>query len=240
MDSTSKVNKSCGSRLKEARKAKKITQQQLADKVNVDAKYISALENNRRSMSLELAKDISNIVGIRVEYLMCEDDCPTYKELFSTFSYSFEEQALFREIFTGNGYKLNTPFGRDGDSALFTFLSSFITSHILTKENENYLCTDKQLHCFLKNSRELLELMKKVLLKQFFETSCKKISSREADLEHKKMMEIFIEKFGDEGKLWLKEQEEDPSLDTFIFSTGLSGMLEKCENMIELEEKQNG
>ena len=77
MENKEKVNKLCGTRLREARRAKDLTQQQLADIVEVDPKYISAIENGKRKMSSNLAKKVGKTLNARPEYLLGLDDHPT-------------------------------------------------------------------------------------------------------------------------------------------------------------------
>lgn len=50
--------------LKEARKKKKMTQQELADKVGVSRQQISNVENGRNELSVDLAKKIAVVLGI--------------------------------------------------------------------------------------------------------------------------------------------------------------------------------
>ncbi|MFP4481993.1 MAG: helix-turn-helix transcriptional regulator [Thermovirgaceae bacterium] len=57
---------SLGLRIKTLRKAKSLTQQQLADLVDVSRIYIQALESNRRLPSMKLLRRLAGALDVRV------------------------------------------------------------------------------------------------------------------------------------------------------------------------------
>ncbi|MCC2414265.1 helix-turn-helix domain-containing protein [Bacillus paranthracis] len=57
-------------RLKEARKAQKLTQQELANKVNATKGTISNYENGHSTPSNEMLKDLANILKVTTDYLL--------------------------------------------------------------------------------------------------------------------------------------------------------------------------
>lgn len=57
------VQKAVGSRLQELRKAKGLTQEQLAERVNISPHYLSALERGVYNMKLDLLVDILNTLN---------------------------------------------------------------------------------------------------------------------------------------------------------------------------------
>ena len=61
-------------RLKQLRKESKITQEQLAQYLEVDQSLITKLENGTRSMNTTLIEKICNLFGCTSAYLMGEDD----------------------------------------------------------------------------------------------------------------------------------------------------------------------
>lgn len=58
------VRKGDDNLLKEARKKKNMTQQELADKVGVSRQQISNVENGRNELSVDLAKKIAVVLEI--------------------------------------------------------------------------------------------------------------------------------------------------------------------------------
>nr|WP_242503568.1 helix-turn-helix transcriptional regulator [Bacillus albus] len=46
------------------RKSKGLTQEKMADKVNISRQYYNEIENNRRKPSVELAKRISRVLNL--------------------------------------------------------------------------------------------------------------------------------------------------------------------------------
>lgn len=50
--------------LEAKRKKKKLTQEQVADQLGVTRQYYNAIENNKKKPSVELAKQLSSILGV--------------------------------------------------------------------------------------------------------------------------------------------------------------------------------
>lgn len=61
-------------RLKQLRKESKITQEQLANYLDVDQSMITKLENGTRNLNVTLIEKICNLFGCSEAYLMGEDD----------------------------------------------------------------------------------------------------------------------------------------------------------------------
>ena len=64
-----KNDKRLGRRIKQLRKRDKLTQEQLANKVKVTAKYIQYLESAKRIPSLKLLYRITRALGVKVRDL---------------------------------------------------------------------------------------------------------------------------------------------------------------------------
>ena len=67
--------------LKSLRKARKLTQEQLADLVDVDFRYISLLENAKNFPSCELIERLSNALNIKYDDLFHFEEKVTRIEL---------------------------------------------------------------------------------------------------------------------------------------------------------------
>ncbi|MGC9372505.1 MAG: helix-turn-helix transcriptional regulator [Thermovirgaceae bacterium] len=65
---------SLGLRIKTLRKAKSLTQQQLADLVDVSRIYIQALESNRRLPSMKLLRRLAGALDVRVADIVQNED----------------------------------------------------------------------------------------------------------------------------------------------------------------------
>lgn len=61
-----------GLRIKEARIAKGLTQEALAEKVNCNTSHISNIENNHTKVSLNVLIGIANALDTSIDYLMTE------------------------------------------------------------------------------------------------------------------------------------------------------------------------
>ena len=68
------LNLKRGKRLKYERQRKQMTQEQLAEYANYSVQHISYIENGKRKMGYEAAHVFSEILGVPVNYLMCETD----------------------------------------------------------------------------------------------------------------------------------------------------------------------
>lgn len=66
-----------GKRLREARKKRQLSQAELAEKAFVSREMISGYENGKYNLSLDMARNIGRVLGLRPEYLLCEDNFPT-------------------------------------------------------------------------------------------------------------------------------------------------------------------
>ena len=63
-------------RIKTARKQAGLTQEQLAEKIDISTNAVAKLENNLMTASLQTLVNIANVLGIGMDYLLCER-CPT-------------------------------------------------------------------------------------------------------------------------------------------------------------------
>lgn len=59
-----------GYRLKELRKSKKMTQAQAANRLNLSKTTISGYENNIKTPSLEVLKNLANLYGVSADYIL--------------------------------------------------------------------------------------------------------------------------------------------------------------------------
>lgn len=66
-----------GIRLKESREEKHITQEKLSKLSGYTKNHISYVENGKRGLTIEAARIYSKILGVRENYLLCEDDFKT-------------------------------------------------------------------------------------------------------------------------------------------------------------------
>ena len=60
-----------GNRIRKERQRRKITQEQLAEKVDISVNFMSLIENGR-NMSVETLVNIANALGVTVDYLLSD------------------------------------------------------------------------------------------------------------------------------------------------------------------------
>lgn len=61
-----------GSRLRQLRKGKDMTQEQLAEQLNVSLDHLGKIETGKHRCSLEILVDISEFFGISLDYLILD------------------------------------------------------------------------------------------------------------------------------------------------------------------------
>lgn len=59
-----------GTRIKQCRKSKKMTQEKLAESINVSPHYIYEIEKGIKSMSLPILADIATTLNVSTDYLL--------------------------------------------------------------------------------------------------------------------------------------------------------------------------
>lgn len=59
-----------GSRIRILRKRRGLTQEQLAEKMNVSTPYIAKIENGKQTGPIELAVEFSEFFGVSLDYLL--------------------------------------------------------------------------------------------------------------------------------------------------------------------------
>ena len=74
-----------GERLREIRKAKKLSQNDLAEMLGMTKQMVSSYELNQRSTRLEMVRTYAVTLGVPVDYLLCDTDA----------------EAISRELWTG-------------------------------------------------------------------------------------------------------------------------------------------
>ena len=74
--------KSYGARIRQLRISKRLTQEQLAEKMHVTGTYIVKIESSQRTGSVEFAVELASCFGISLDYLLLE--CNDKKRLLQT------------------------------------------------------------------------------------------------------------------------------------------------------------
>lgn len=73
-----------GARIKQLRLAKGLTQEQLAEMLNVSNTCITKIENNQRTSSVELAVELAIQFDVSLDYLLLGAERDTKKQAFRT------------------------------------------------------------------------------------------------------------------------------------------------------------
>lgn len=67
---------SIGKRMRERRKALHLTQEQMAEKLNISIKHYGGVERGDAGLSIENLIEASNILGVNLDYLIKGDEQP--------------------------------------------------------------------------------------------------------------------------------------------------------------------
>lgn len=70
--------KALGKRIREERQKLNLTQEQLAEKINVSTTYIGFIERGERSITLGKLTLIANVLGVSIDYLLSDTVTPPY------------------------------------------------------------------------------------------------------------------------------------------------------------------
>lgn len=81
------MNEKIGNRIRLARKRLQMTQEQLAEKMNISISAISRLENGNTMLSLENLIKLANALDIGIQDLLCD-----------LFVYKYESESVSNEI----------------------------------------------------------------------------------------------------------------------------------------------
>ena len=76
--------KSYGTRIRQLRISKGLTQEQLAEKMNVTGTYIVKIESSQRTGSVEFAVERARCFGISLDYLLRGTECNDKKRLLQS------------------------------------------------------------------------------------------------------------------------------------------------------------
>lgn len=104
MKSNDLLNKKRGLRLKDCREASGLTQEALSMKAGYSIQTISYIENGKRGMTIESARIFGKYLEVRMEYLLCEDNYKTVRDLYSEVILSNKKEDYISDAFTENGY----------------------------------------------------------------------------------------------------------------------------------------
>jgi len=96
-----------GARMKHQRKMLHMTQEELAEKLNISVKHYGGVERGNAGLSLENLVEVSNILGMNLDYMIkgeehCKEVIPSrVKEIYLNSTPEKRQYILFR---TGSRY----------------------------------------------------------------------------------------------------------------------------------------
>ena len=72
---------SYAARIKNLRKSRGLTQEQIAEKMHVTSTYIVKIENGQRTGSIEFSVDLANCFGVSLDYLLLGTEVENKKQI---------------------------------------------------------------------------------------------------------------------------------------------------------------
>lgn len=100
-----------GKRLKECITAVKMTQSQVAKESGFTQQYISNIIRGLKPMTVTAARTLSKVLNVREEYLLCEDNYRTDREIFTTSANLHQESRnITTKLLNMAGYKITCSF----------------------------------------------------------------------------------------------------------------------------------
>lgn len=73
-----------GRRIKQLRLSNGLTQEQLAEKMNVTSTYIVKIENSHRTGSIEFSVELADCFGVSLDYLLLGEEVENKKQALQT------------------------------------------------------------------------------------------------------------------------------------------------------------
>lgn len=192
-EKTTKNGLLSGERLAQCRNKKGMTQKELGKMVYVTGQHISNVERGVKPMSLELARALSKLFGVREEYLLGEDDSPTESEKdWALRSSQHERNSLF-EAFEQLGY-LFAPFEKAK-----TLNGSEVPKRIMIYGNKYSDYPEKEFVCEAEDfnylSASILNLIK-AQMNFFLESKCHEMTDEEKQEEQELRLQEYADKHG--------------------------------------------
>ena len=96
------IKHNIGISIKKARKIKKISQTKLAVKLGVSRHYLSAVENDKRNLSMDLLKNISHKLEIPIAFILLlglNEDCFRKKHKIKLNVIKTDMESMIENIF---------------------------------------------------------------------------------------------------------------------------------------------
>lgn len=153
-------------RLKSERKAKKWTQQQLADKLHIARSNVSNWEANNNGISTELLESLADLFGCSTDYLLGKTDKrTTYEQWDEKFPINKQELSNLEEIskHLTDEQKEQLGFYNFTDENKITGSSALINGiYDMGLLEENKKLTEKQINVileFIKNNKEMIKFL---------------------------------------------------------------------------------
>lgn len=153
-------------RLKTERKAKKWTQQQLADKLHIARSNVSNWETNNNGISTELLQSLADLFGCSTDYLLGKTDKrTTYEQWDEKFPINKQELSNLEEIskHLTDEQKEQLGFYNFTDENKITGSSALINGlYDMGLLEENKKLTEKQINVileFIKNNKEMIKFL---------------------------------------------------------------------------------
>ena len=81
-----------GNRIKSARKAKKLTQEKLAEQINISTSYIAEIENKRTIPSFEIMCSLCKILNLSLDDIIFDTESDSIKQINLLLSQCSEKQ----------------------------------------------------------------------------------------------------------------------------------------------------
>lgn len=103
-----KLNKTCGDRLRKCIEEKNIKQKDVAAAAHFTEQHISNIVKGKCKLTTDTARTLSKVLGVRIEYLLCEDDYKTKFDYYLSNMKNMEQIAnCLCRILDCKGYSLH-------------------------------------------------------------------------------------------------------------------------------------
>lgn len=148
-----------GSRIKELRQSKGLTQREMAKRLNLSYSTYSNYENNYREPKFDIIEKAADILGVTIEFLLNSDIPPELNKEYEL------KRGVFIDYLCSLGYAISTPIEMDDYSPAY-YISHNNKCYVVSIDDMNALRNEASkyisylMNSLLEKSWDLIEFEK--------------------------------------------------------------------------------
>lgn len=198
-----------GRRLKECRKLMNLTQKGLGEKIGYSGKYIYHLESGRRKVSVNVARGAAEVLKVRLEYLLGEDDYRTEADLKKAVNQEAFNRMGITDVLESLGVYVgyfSPALRKDNDTQPDRFLIQIAPHSKIPMKPGDYVCSAADYNYFVSSVLNMIAAQTGF----FLDTRCHKMTEQE--YAEKKKLDLKLKRDPNYFPYKILETEEGHTL----------------------------